>query len=184
MNNTVKAPQFGIKMDGDVNPDLLMDTPTSRYRDKTGWLICNTSLGCGSRVLQGWSSGIGIAADNKADFERKLFELLYLSNNQKYAKDKWTSTNLGRSVEAPISVSMFRYQFLTKGSTYTMNSTKDWVERFEAFINKHNLGTFSKSHEWVNAHYNNAANITAVWTWNGAVPKAADVGITDWKLPE
>jgi hypothetical protein len=183
MSSTIKAAQFGINV-SKVDPALTLDTPTTKYRDKPGWLICNSSLGCGSRVLQGWSAGIGIDAANEAGFEKKLFELLYLSLNKQYAKDNWGTFSTGRSVEAPISVSMYRYQFLEKGSTYTMNSTAPWVKRFEEFVAKHNLGTFTKSHEWKNPHYRNAENVTAVWTWNGNLPKAADVGITDWKLPE
>lgn len=180
----VKAPQFGINMNPGIDETLKLDTPTTRYRDKRGWLICNTSLGCGSRILQGWSAGIGIDSENRDDFEKRLFHLLYLSLNPRYCKDNWNTFNTGKSVEAPIGVSLDRWQYLTKGQTYTMNSLVEWIDRFEAFVNKHGLGTFSKSHAWQNAGYKRENNVTAIWTWNGVVPKAADVGITDWKLPE
>lgn len=184
MKNTVKAPQFGINLTPDVAQDQKIDTPTVKYRDKTGWIICNTSLGCGSRILQGWSSGIGVDASNQKLFERKLFELAYLSINTQYVTDHWYSYGTGHSVEAPIGVSMHRYQFLESGRSYTINSTSDWITRFETFVTKHALGVFTKSHEWKNPDYHKGNNVTALWTWNGSVPKAADVGIIDWKLPE
>jgi hypothetical protein len=135
-------------------------------------------------VLQGWSSGIGIEPSNKADFEKKFFTLLYLSLNQQHTEDKWGYKALGRSVEAPISVSMGRHQFLAKGNTYTISSTSDWIERFVAFIKKHDLGEVSVGHKWNNPHYTGAANQTGTWTWNGKLPKSSDVGITNWGLPE
>lgn len=184
MLSTVKAPQFGIKEKLAVDESLFINPPTTRYRDQQGWLICNSSLGCGSRILQGWSAGIGIDSANQNEFEKRFFELLYLSANTAYIKDKWEAYNTGKSTEAPIGVGLNRYQYLYKDYTYTLNSTAPWIDRFEAFVTKHNLGQFTKSHVWNNPGYRREGNVTAVWTWNGNVPKSADVGITDWKLPE
>jgi hypothetical protein len=158
------------------------DTPT--VKSGQGWLICNSSLGCGSRVLQGWSSGIGIASSNKQEFEKKFFHLLYLSKNQDKCTTKWGYLYKDRQVEAPISVSMGRYQFLEEGTTYTFSSTSDWIERFVAFIQKYDLGTVSVGHKWINKHYMDKENQTGTWTWNGKLPKSADVGIENWGLPE
>lgn len=165
-----------------VDDALKLDPPT--VQSGTGWLICNSSLGCGSRVLQGWSKGIGISAENKNNFEERLFKLLYLSKHPDYTKTRWNLKGLGRNVEAPISVGMHRYQFLTPKTTYIMSSVSDWIERFRVFVETHKLGDFSVGHEWKNPHHTGDLNRYASWTWNGNVPKAADVGLKNWSLPE
>lgn len=163
-----------------VKPPKLT-TPTVK-RGKSGWCITNSSLGCGTRVLQGWSEGIGIA--NNADFEKKFFQLLYLSRHPEHIEEHWIMEGLGRSTEAPIGITMNRYQLLTPHWTYTFNSLEHWSIRFKEFVDKHCLGVCTLGHAWVNFNYQQHTNITGTWTWNGNVPKAVAVGYTDWKLPE
>jgi hypothetical protein len=159
---------------------MSLNTPT--VKTGIGWRILNTDLGCGSRVLQGWSSGIGIAGNE--NFEEKLFHLLYLSKNQNHVKDKWSMHGTGISLQSPIGVSYNLWQFLENGRTYTLNSKEKWVDRFEAFVKKHNLGDFSRGHAWHNPSWNEGKNVTCTWTWNGNVPKSADVGLVNFNLPE
>jgi hypothetical protein len=169
---------------------IKVDVPTTKASG--GWLICNSPLGCGTRILQGWSSGIGIVDNN--DFERKLTKLLHWSNMYLLpegawqapqfanvdAATLWNHETLPGTLEAPIGVARAKHQFLKLNQTYTLSSLKEWIERFEKFVKDHDLGNFSKSHEWINHNYKGKPNITALWTWNGNLPKLAAVGLQDW----
>lgn len=163
------------------------DTPTVNSSEKIGWRICNTVLGCGLHVFQGWSSGIGIQG-NETTFETKFFKLLYASTvgykSPECLNVRWGVAEVGKPLEGPISVANMFYQFLTPKQTYICSSTLKWVDRFEAFVKKHDLGDFGRAHVWQNKNYKNEDNVAFTWTWNGTVPKAADVGIKDWEYPE
>lgn len=164
------------------------DVPTVKSSDSTGWRICNTVLGCGLHVLQGWSSGVGIKG-NETTFETKFFKLLYASkldfrHQEKYLSNRWSIVDVGRPLEAPIAVSNMFYQFLSPKQTYICSSTIEWVNRFEDFIKKYGLGELGRGHVWKNKNYKNEDNVAFTWTWNGKVPKAEDVGIKDWEYPQ
>lgn len=181
--NTVTASPTGplkVPQEPKKEETIKLDTPT--VASGHGWMICNCSLGCGSYIFQGWSEGIGIY-DN-SDFEKKLFTLLYSSMHQEHVRNPWNLSYKGRHVEAPIGVLMSHHQFLVKGTTYTFNSTVEWVARLVEFVKKHDLGEISVGHVWINTNYKQHRNQTGTWTWNGKVPKSTDVGITNWKLPE
>jgi hypothetical protein len=165
-----------------MTSDVVVDVPTSK--DMSGWLICNSVLGCGTRILQGWSEGIGISQN--VDFEAKFARLLLWSD---YAAKKditqvkgyWNLQLLSGIMEAPIGLSRTKLQLLKPKQTYTISSLVPWIERFEAFVKKHDLGDFSKSHVWLNHNYKGAPNITALWTWNGNCPSADSLGLKDWQ---
>jgi len=172
---------------------ISIDIPT--VKEGMGWLICTTPLGCGSRILQGWSSGFGIAG-NETSFETKLAKLLHWSIKAPELLDNhsvrgyiytnytinqhWGTCPVVGPAMAAIGVGRAKYQFLKPNWTYTLNSTEEWIDRFENFIKKYDLGQFSKSHAWVNYNYKQARNVTAVWTWNGKVPCLDEVGLKDW----
>lgn len=159
-----------------------LETPTTKDSGSAGWCIINSELGCGARILQGWSSGIGIS-NNESEFEKKLFTLMYLSLHPQHCSNKWDMNNLG-GVSVPIGVARYRHQFLKPRATYILSSKTPWIDRFEKFVKTHDLGQFSVSHEWLNIFWGGNMNKYATWTWNGKIPTAAAVGITDWKLPE
>jgi hypothetical protein len=168
---------------------IKVDVPT--MKDGNGWLICTSPLGCGTRILQGWSSGIGIVAND--DFEKKLTKLLHWSDKYQIPKGSWQApefpkveapwhhVTLPGAMEAPIGVARMKYQFLKPDHTYTLSSLVEWIERFEKFVKAHDLGDFSKSHEWINHNYKSKPNVTALWTWNGKLPKLEAVGLQDWE---
>jgi hypothetical protein len=171
-----------------------LELPTVNGAFNQGWRLCNTILGCGLVIFQGWSKGVGIYG-NDYDFENKFFTLLWASKyytTLKYPENDnctafewwgWKDAEKGVS-EAPIGVSMGYWQLLRPLQTYVASSTVEWVERFEKFVTKHKLGVLGKGHIWKNKNYKDDDNITFTWTWNGKCPKAKDVGIENWEYPE
>ena len=150
--------------------------PTGDGTDRdigTRWNIFSSVLGCGVRVLQGWSEGIGMGS-NKDDFEDKLFLLTYYSHWSSVHPARpinfWYSRSLEGNLEAPIMVSRSRFQFLAAPMSYVLSSHDTWLDRFAAYVSKHKLGTFSKTHSFVNTGYKNNKDAVALWTWNRACP--------------
>jgi hypothetical protein len=176
---------------------IKVDVPTVASRDESGWAILNSSLGCGTRVLQGWSEGIGLdEAGNKALFEQRFYKLLawsahlplkvrdtdYTGNLKSKYQGYWNIASKGNT-EAPIGIALCRHQFLNPNQTYTISSLVPWIDRFEKYVKDNDLGEFSRSHEWSNINYRQKPNVTALWTWNGRVPKKPEE-LANWEDPQ
>lgn len=177
MNTAVQAATAAVKVaeatvDLSSYPKLPTGAGSQTSRDE--WNLSNTVLGCGLLNLQGWSTGIGIG--NNSNLEDKLFIWSYYSaeaNQSKYPHDKWGSKALDGSLEAPISVSRRRYQFLSDRFGMVFASNIEWVKRLDAFVKEHGLGDISYTHTFKNKQYGMHEDAVGLWNWNGKHPDPA-----------
>ncbi len=147
--------------------------PTSNNPLESAWKIATPLINCGIRELQGWSQGVGIC-DN-SNLEEKLFLLTYFSKNRnKFTGEQWGVKALNGDRVAPIGVSRSLYQFLDPNQNYGMASQVAWVDRFEAFVKKHNLGDFHRTPGFKNPNWHQGQICMAVWVWNGNHPNVSD----------
>lgn len=158
-------------------PSIPSMIPTSKDTSSRDWKIASSSLSCGLRELQGWSSGIGING-NSEDFEKKLALLCYWSqpNNQTFLQgEKWYTKGVEGPTWGPIGVPRCLWQFLQAGQNYMHSSEKSWIDRFEKFVTENDLGSYQRTGSFRNPNYKGAQIEVAVWVWNGKHPDMSKV---------
>jgi hypothetical protein len=150
---------------------IKVSNPTG-LRDGTpgNWVIASTPLSCGLRVLEGWSEGVGIPSNDKS-FEEKFYALLKCSKGQ---SEYIGTVNVEGKAMAPIGVGRFRLAVLRENDNYVLSSNEKWVDRFGKFVEKYDLGKFTRTHGAKNVRWHKDPICVAHWTWNGNVPPEKD----------
>jgi hypothetical protein len=147
--------------------------PTSKVPTESAWKLATPLINCGIKEFQGWSQGVGIC-DN-SNLEEKLFLLTYFSAHQdKFTGEKWGSVALQGDRVAPIGVGRNLFQFMHKGQNYGMASQIKWLDRFEAFVKKYNLGAYHRMPPFANPNWSQGLISMAVWVWNGEHPPVSE----------
>jgi hypothetical protein len=152
--------------------------PTSNKPNEVAWKIATPTISCGIHQLQGWSAGVGIHGND--NLEEKLFLLTYFSANQKkFTGEIWSTHNMPGLVIAPIAVSGNLWQFLRPKQNYLISSQLKWVDRFEAFLKKYDLGELHRTEGFSNPNWHEGKICCAIWVWNGKHPAPADFNYTE-----
>lgn len=148
------------------------------------WTIDSSILGCGTRTLQGWSAGLGIA--QKFDLEVCLGSLLYFSNHPaQLPKDIITSwhkrypalkpsdgfsATLNKNTDDAFSHSVIgnhRYLFMSQNYQYIFSSKRDYPQKLVDIVNKYDLGEISLAHAAKNKAWGSDKITAGSWNWNG-----------------
>jgi hypothetical protein len=151
--------------------NIPVSVPTSKDQSANTWKLGNSSLSCGLKEIQGFSTGIGIDGSNDTEFEKRLALLTYWSANQsKFTGEKWGQVTCEGRTWGPIGVGRYLNQFLWPKQNYLHSSNEKWITRFEKFVKEHDLGTYLRTGSFPNPNWHKGDIECAVWVWNGKHP--------------